>query len=151
MGLIDKINSDLKQALLSGDRSKTETLKSIKNALQYLQTSAGAKDELGEDDVLAVLKKESKKRREAAEAYDKAGDSDRSNAEKQEKAIIDAYLPEQMSEAQVEELVDAAIAENAVEKIPKNMGQIIKLVRDKAGAQADGAVIAKIVKTRVSG
>lgn len=151
MGLLDKINSDLKQALLSGDRKKSETLKSIKSALQYVQTSAGAKGEINDGDVLAVLKKESKKRQEAADAYDQAGDSDRSSDEKQEKEIIDAYLPEQLDEGQVEKIVDSVIADNGLEKDIKNMGQIIKLARGKTGAQADGATIARIVKEKVSG
>lgn len=154
MGLLDNINSDLKQALLAGDRKKSETLKGIKSALQYAQTASGAGnkgEEPDDKDVLLVLKKESKKRQEAAEAYSRAGDSDRSSEEKQEKEIIDAYLPEQMSQPQVEELVDSVMAKNGIGKDPKNMGQVIKLVRDEAGAQADGAMIAKIVKTKVAG
>ncbi len=151
MALIDTLNSDLKEALLSGDRIKSETLKSIKNALQYLQTSAGAKDILGDEDILSVLKKESKKRQEAAEAYDKAGDPDRSAKEKQEKDIIDQYLPDQLDESQVESLVEEVMTTNNIERNPQNMGQIIKLAREKAGAQADGGIIAKIVKAKVAG
>jgi hypothetical protein len=151
MSLLDQINSDLKQALLSGDRTKSETLKSMKNALHYAQTSVGAKGGLNDADRLAVLKKESKKRQEAAEAYEKAGDSGRRQSEKQEKDIIDGYLPEQLDEDQVKELVERVIQENGIEKDQKNMGQIIKLARGKIGAQADGALIAKAAKEKVSG
>lgn len=149
MGLIDRINSDLKQALISGDKLKSETLKSIKNTLQYVQTSADRQNGDSEKEIQSVLKKESKKRQEAAEAYQKAGDSERGDEEKQEKAIIDSYLPEQMDLEQLDKLIESVMSESNIERTPKNMGAIIKLTRDKAGASADGAQIAMLVKEKV--
>lgn len=150
MDLLERINSDLKQALLSGDKTKADTLKSVKNSLQYAEVSGKTRSDASEDVVLDVLKKESKKRQEAADAYAKAGNTDRNAQETREKEIIDNYLPEPMGRDQVVELVESVIADENIEPTQKNMGLIIKSVRDKAGAAADGSLIASIVKEKVS-
>jgi hypothetical protein len=150
MDLLERINSDLKQALLSGDKTKADTLKSVKNSLQYAEVSGKTRSDADEDVISSVLKKESKKRQEAAEAYARAENTDRSDQETKEKEIIDSYLPEPMGRDQVAQLVESVIVDGNIEATQKNMGLIIKSVRDKAGPTADGALIASIVKEKVS-
>ncbi len=145
----DKIEQDLKQALLGGDKAKAETLRGLKSAILNEAISAGAKDTgLTDEQIQKVLARESKKRQEAADLYQQGGAADRAGTELAEKAIIDAYLPEQLGEAEVAKIVDEEIA-----KLPgataQNMGQVIGAVRGRIGAQADGAMIARLVKERL--
>jgi hypothetical protein len=149
MDLTEQINSDLKKAILAGDQTKVDTLKSLKNSLQYAEVSGKTKTELDDNQMLNALKKESKKRQEAAEAYKKANNMERNNQELREKEIIDNYLPEQMDESQIKKLVDDIIEKNKIEVTPQNMGLIIKTTKDQAGPSAEGATIAAIVKKRV--
>lgn len=146
----EQIERDLKAALLGGDKKKVETLRVIKSAVLNEAIAKGARDSgLSDDQIQAVLARESKKRSEAAELYQKANASDRASAELAEKAIIDSYLPAQLSEAEIAELVSAE-----VDKLDKptqgDMGRIIGAVRAKAGASADGALIARLVKEKLS-
>jgi uncharacterized protein YqeY len=145
----EQIDKDLKEALLAGDKAKAETLRGIKSALLNEAIATGARDSgLADDAIQKILAKESKKRQEAADLYKQGGADDRASKELAEKAIIDTYLPAQMSEAQITELVDEEIA-----KVPgatmQNMGQIIGAVRARAGGTADGALIAKLVKEKL--
>lgn len=145
----EQIDKDLKQALLSGDKEKTEALRTIKSVLLNEAISSGARDTgLADETVQKILAKESKKRQEAADLYKQGGADDRASKELAEKTIIDAYLPEQLSEEDVAKLVDEEIA-----KVPgasmQNMGQIIGAVRGRAGGTADGALIAKLVKEKL--
>lgn len=149
MGIKDQINRDLKEAMLSRDSRMVETLRGIKSALQYASVASGPQSDQTEEQILAVLKKESKKRNDAAELYEKAGDQDRQQKELFEKEVIQKYLPEEMSETAVAELVDRAISDIG-EVDQKNMGQVIGKVKQMSGGQADGSLIAKIVKERLS-
>jgi len=146
----EQIEQDLKQALLTGDKAKAETLRTIKSALLNEAISQGVRDTgLADDQIQKILARESKKRQEAADLYQQGNAADRASAELAEKAIIDAYLPEQMSEAEVAKLVDEEIAK-AVNPTMQDMGRIIGAVRAIAGSNADGALIAKLVKEKLS-
>jgi uncharacterized protein YqeY len=149
--LQDQISQDLKTALLAGNKLETSVLRSIKSAITYAEVAKGAKGKgsLGDAQILEILAKESKKRQESADVYNKGGAQDRADAELEEKAIIDKYLPAQLSREEIEKLVDAAVAEFG-EASPAAMGRIIGLVKQKAGSSADGAVIAAAVKERLS-
>lgn len=149
MNIKDQINSDLKEAMLSRDSQMVEVLRGVKSAMQYDAVAAGPKTEQTDQQVMAVLKKESKKRTDAAELYEKAGDKTRQDKELFEKKVIQKYLPEEMSESAVSELIDQAISEIG-EVDQKSMGQIIGKVKQASGGMADGAVIAKLVKERLS-
>lgn len=135
--------------MLAGDKGKVETLRGLKTALQYETVSLNTKETgLTEEQTQKVLAREAKKRAEAAELYEKVGEADRAATEKAEKAIIDAYLPEQASSADTEAAVDAEIAK-LDNPTPADMGKIIGAVRTKLGASADGAVIAGLVKEKL--
>src|SRR5882757_9867828 len=144
--LEQKLEQDIKAALLSGDKTKATTLRGLKAVLLNVKVATGKRDSgLTDDEVLPVLGKESKKRQESADLYKQGGDQQRADAELAEKVIIDAYLPAQLSEAEITVMVDEAIAQTDATG-PAALGQVIGQVKAKAGATADGAVIAKIVK-----
>ena len=142
----EKMERELKTALLAGDKLKTETLRGLKNALQYETIKLRAKDsKLGDEQIQQVLARESKKRAEAAELYKKGGNNERAEAELAEKAIIDSYLPEQVDEATITSAVSQEVAKIESPTMA-DMGKVIGAVRAKLGAGADGATIARLVK-----
>src|SRR5579859_1752304 len=109
--MLEQIESDLKSALLAGDKLKTETLRGLKSALLNEAIALGVKDQgLNDEQIQKVLVRESKKRQEAIELYKKAKESERSAAEKLEKDIIDSYLPEQAAEEDISKAVDEELA-----------------------------------------
>ena len=148
--LEQQIEQDLKAALLAHDSIKTDTLRGLKSALLYAKVAKGKKESgLSSEEVIAVLAGEAKKRSESAELYLKGNSQDRADKELREKAIIEAYLPKQLSEEEVASLVDKAINELAVTDM-SNMGQVIGKVRGQTLGAADGALIARLVKERLS-
>lgn len=147
----EQIDKDLKQALLSGDKAKAETLRGLKSALLNEAIAQNARETgLTDEQIQKILAKESKKRQEAADLYKQGGSEERASAELAEKAIIDGYLPEQMSDEQIAQIVDEEIAK-AGSPTMQDMGRIIGAVRGRAGGQADGALIAKLVKEKLNG
>jgi uncharacterized protein YqeY len=146
----EQIEKDLKQALLSGDKPKAETLRGIKSALLNEAISQGARETgLSDEQVQKILARESKKRQEAADLYKQGGSEERASAELAEKAVIDAYLPEQMGEDEVAKIVDEEIAK-AGQVSMQDMGRIIGAVRGRTAGQADGGLIARLVKEKLS-
>ena len=148
--LEQQIEQDLKTALLGGDAARVSTLRMVKSTLLNLKVANGTRDVgLKDEEVLGVLGKEAKKRQESADMYTQAGDQTRANAELAEKAIIDAYLPAQASEAEITQAVDEAIAATGASG-PAGMGPVIGQVKAKFGAGADGGVIARIAKEKLA-
>lgn len=146
----DKLNSDLKAALLAGDRLKADTIKGIKAAILNEEISQGVRDKgLSTEDIQKVLARESKKRAEAIEMYKNGGAQDRADAESAEKAVIDAYLPEQLDESKIAEVVDLKINEMGASSTA-DMGKVIGAVKAQLGASADGTTIARLVKEKLS-
>jgi uncharacterized protein len=148
--LEQKLEQDIKDALLSGDKTRATTLRGLKAVLLNVKVAQGKRDSgLSDDEVLQVFTKESKKRQESADLYKQGGDTaGRAEAELAEKVIIDAYLPAQLSEAEITKLVEEAIAATGASG-PQGMGQVIGQVKAKAGASADGAAIARIAKEKL--
>ena len=145
-----QIERDLKTALLAGDKTTAETLRVLKSAILNEAISQNARDTgLSDEQIQKILSKESKKRQEAAGLYKQGGSDERAQAELAEKAIIDGYLPEQMGEEQIAKIVDQQIAA-AGSPTMQDMGKIIGAVRSQTGSQADGAVIARLVKERLT-
>jgi uncharacterized protein len=148
-GMLDKIESDLKTALLAGDKVKVETLRGLKSAILNETIAQGAKDSgLSDEQIQQVLTRESKKRQEAADLYKQGGNNQRAEAEQSEKALIDAYLPEPADESAVEAAVEAEIAKLDSPQV-SDTGRIIGAVRAKLGAGADGGTIARLVKQKL--
>jgi len=149
MVITDKLNQDLKAAMLAGDKPLVSTLRGLKSAILYVEVAQGARDSgLPEQQIIEILAKESKKRQESVELYRQGGNDQQASVELAEKAVIDGYLPRQLSEDELREVVDTAIAElDAKDK--QAMGKVIGLVKQRTSGAADGALIAKLVKERL--
>lgn len=147
--MLTKIDSDIKAAMLAGDKPKVETLRGIKSAIQNEAIAQGVKDQgLNDEQIQKVLTREAKKRQEAADLYRQGGNHDRATAEMDEKAIIEVYLPEQASEEDTAAAVKEAISSTGAASVA-DMGKVIGAVRSKLGAAADGATIARITKEQL--
>src|SRR5581483_2528093 len=105
MSIKGAIEADLKQAMLAGDKTLVETLRGLKSAIQYAEVAAGTRGSDDDQAVQAVLAKEAKKRQESADLYQQGGNNEKAQVELAEKAVIEKYLPEQMSEAAIAAIV----------------------------------------------
>lgn len=144
--LKERINADLKSAMLSRDTLKTQTLQGLKAAILNEEVAKKVRDTgLDEASIEQVVAREAKKRVEAADLFDKGGNAESANKERAEKEILDAYLPEQMSNDDIQEIINSVVAELKPEG-PKDMGRVIGAVKAKTGNSADGALVAKLVK-----
>jgi len=150
MNLKEKIDKDLKTAMLSGDKTTVDTLRGLKSVILYDEVAKGRREEgISEGEIISLLQKEAKKRQESADLYASGGNEERSKQELSEKAIIENYLPKSLSEEEMNALVDSVIAELDNPDMSK-MGQIISLAKERSGGSADGASLASIVKARLS-
>lgn len=145
-----RIDQDLKTALLAGDRVHATTLRGLKSAILYAEVAKGARNEgLAEEEIIAILGKEAKKRQESAELYRQGGNEEKAIAELEEKKVIERYLPAQLSDEALERIVDEAVKESGAASL-QAMGQVITAVKRRVGAEADGSRIAAVVKQRLT-
>lgn len=148
--LKQQIDQDLKAALLGGNKELVTTLRGLKSVILYAEVAQGLREQgLPDDQIVVLLTKEAKKRQESADLYTQGGSAEKAAAELAEKKVIECYLPQQLSDEDVQELVDQAVKELDASSL-QQMGQVIAKVKEKAGAQADGARIARLVKERLS-
>lgn len=149
MGIKQQIDSDLKAALLGGDKDKAMTLRGLKSAILNVEIAQGKRDAgLDEPVIVQLLGKEVKSRQESADLFVQGGNQAQADNELREKALIEAYLPTQLDDAALEALVDQAVSE--VEEMNQQaMGRVIARVRDLSAGQADGGRIATAVKARL--
>ncbi len=149
MGLKDTIQDDMKAALLSGDsgdRFVGETLRNLKAAILNEEVAQGKRDEgLGDDEIEKIIAREVKKRKESIAIYEQNGRQDLADEERKEAAVIAKYLPEQLDETALREIVMTKITELGATDA-KAMGQVIGAVKQQVGNSADGALLARIVK-----
>jgi uncharacterized protein len=147
--LKQRIDQDLKVALLEGNKVLVTTLRGIKSVILYAEVAKGVRDEgLPDDEIIPLLAKEVKKRQESADLYKQGGSMERAEAELEEKKVIEQYLPRQLSDEDLAKVVDDVIARTEATG-PAAMGQVIGGVKQQVGAQADGARIAAMVKERL--
>jgi hypothetical protein len=147
--LEQKIEQDIKAALLAGDKQRATTLRGLKAVLLNVKVATGKRDSgLSDEEVLVQLSKQAKQRQESADMYVQGGDQARADTELAEKAIIEGYLPDQLSEAEIVKLIDDVITKTGATG-PQAMGQVIGQVKQQAGAAADGAVIARLTKEKL--
>jgi len=148
--LKQQLEQDLKHALLSGDKDRATTLRGLKSVILYAEVSKGAREQgLPDDEIIDLLTKEAKKRQESADLYKKGGSEDRAAKELAEKKIIETYLPEQLSDEELETIITEVIAASGAQDM-SGMGQVISEVKQKAGAAADGSRIAQMVKEKLT-
>lgn len=141
-----QLEQDIKAAMLAKESDKVTTLRGLKASILNAEVAAGTREEgLNDDAIIALFQKEAKKRQDSADLYVQGGAQDKADAELAEKAIIDTYLPAQLSEAEVTGIVAAVVAEIQPAGM-QDMGKVISAVKQETGAQADGALIAKLVK-----
>ncbi len=147
--LKQRIEQDLKQALLAGDKARVTTLRGLKSVILDAEIAKGVRATgLDDKSIVVLLSKEAKKRQESADIYQKGGYKDRANLELAEKAIIEKYLPKQLSDAELVRVVDEVVGEANASGL-QAMGQVIGRVKQKVAGQADGARIADLVKQRL--
>lgn len=143
MPLLDDINAQLKQSMLAKDGERTAALRLLKSAIGYVQIEK-KNEALPDADVLAIIQKEVKKRRDSIEQYEQGGRADLAAKEKSELAVLETFLPKGLSPEELEALVKAAIQEaGATSK--KDMGAVMKLANAKAAGRADGKTLSGIV------
>lgn len=150
MALKQRINDEMKAALLGGDRFVGETLRNLKAAILNEEVATGKRDEgLSDEEAEKVIAREVKKRAESAKIYRDNARPELAEPEEKEAAILKGFLPEQLSEAEVIALVEQKIAEIGASG-PAAMGQVIGAVKAVVGNTADGAMIANIVKSTLT-
>ncbi len=150
MTIKEQIDQDLKTAMLAGDSQAVSVLRGLKGAILNVEIQKGTREQgLSDEEVIAVFTKEAKKRQESAEMYKQGNSPDRAKAEEEEKAIIDKYLPQQLSDADLAVIVDEAILATGAAG-PQAMGQVIGAVKAKTAGQADGGRIAAMVKEKLA-
>lgn len=153
--LKEHIRQDLTTAMKSKDKATTSALRMLLAAIQAEETSTGTRTELTDDDVLKVIAREIKKRRESAEIYRDNGRDELADAEQSEVEVFEKYQPQQLDDSELAELVDGVISEvsNAAgEKLSmKHMGQVMKAANAKASGRAEGKRISEAVKDRLQG
>jgi hypothetical protein len=148
--LKDRLKTDLTSAMRSKDELRMATIRMALTSITNAEVAGTRARELSDDEVITVLTKEAKKRREAAQAFRDGGRSDRAEREDAEAAVLADYLPEPLSDDELARLVDAAIAESGAES-PRDMGKVMKLVQPQVAGRADGSRVAAAVKARLTG
>jgi uncharacterized protein len=138
MSVLSQVQDDVKTALKAGDRERVHALRLIADALQKAEKDNGADPE-------EVLQRERKRRLEAAEAYRDGGRTDAAEAEEREAEVIASYMPEQLSEDELREIVGNAVAESGASS-PQEMGKIMALVMPQVKGRADGRRVSAAVK-----
>ena len=148
--LKDRLRSDLTTAIRGRDELSTATLRMALAAITTEEVAGSDARELSDDEVLKVLARESKKRREAAEAFGSAGREELADRERAEGTVLERYLPTQLDDAAVSELVAAAIAETGASGM-QQMGAVMRVAQQKAAGRADGKRLSTEVRRQLSG
>jgi len=148
MSLKDKITEDMKTAMRAKDTARLGTVRLLLSAMK--QKEVDERIELADADVLAIIEKMLKQRRESIAQYEKAARADLADVEKAEIAVLSAYLPQQMSEAEVAEAVLAAIRESGAVG-PKDMGKVMGLLKSRLAGRTDMGKLSGLVKAKLVG
>jgi uncharacterized protein YqeY len=147
MSLIARLEGEVKQAMLARDTQRRDALRlilsSLKSAEKELQRP------LSDDEELQVLQRERKKRQEAAEAFHGGGREEQAAQEEAELAILQEFMPEPLSEEDVERIVDDAIAENGATSL-RDMGRVMKDVMPQIAGRADGSAVSQLVREKLA-
>lgn len=149
MSLEQKINQDIKAAMIAKDNTRLRGLRAIKAAILLAKTEKAGIDELTSDAEIKVLQKLVKQRKESAEIYKTQGRDDLYQIEIEEQEVIEGFLPKQLDRAEIERVVKSIIAETGASGM-KDMGKVMGLANQKLAGQADGKTISEIIKTSLS-
>ena len=150
MGVKEILQSDLTEAIRSRDELKSGTIRMLLTAITNEEVSGKAARTLSEAEIITVLSREAKKRREAAEAFSDGGRLDRADREKLEGELIITYLPAQLSTDAIKQLIADAIIQTGASG-PAGMGQVMKVISPKIAGKADGGTVSALVKAALTG
>ena len=149
MGLKETLKADLTEAIRSSDKVVSGTIRMVLTAITNEEVSGKEARVLTDDEIITVLSREAKKRREAAEEFAKAGRTDKAADEKAEGDVIAKYLPAQLSEEEIKQLIsEAVIATGAAG--PADMGKVMGAIKPKIAGKADGALVSSLVKAALT-
>ncbi len=149
MSLQDKVMAEMKAAMKAKDSGKLEALRAVKSAILLANTESSSKDGLSEDEEMKLLQKLVKQRKESATIYREQGREDLAEPEEKQAAVIEQFLPEQMSEEEIETKVDEIIAKTGASGM-QDMGKVMGLASKELAGKADGKTISTIVKRKLS-
>jgi len=150
MGLKEILRGDLTEAIRSRDELKSGTIRMVLTAITNEEVAGKQARTLTEPELITVLSREAKKRREAAEAFTEGGRLDRADREKLEGELITTYLPTQLSNDELKQLISAAIIESGAIG-PSGMGQVMKIISPEIAGKADGGTVSALVKAALTG
>jgi len=150
VSLKQRLDNDIKAALLGGNRFESDVLRNFKAVILNEEVSLGKREEgLDDQSIEQLIARELKKRNDSAQQYDAAGRPELAENERNESKVLEVYLPEQLSEDDIKKAVDTAVSTLGVTSMA-GMGQVIGAVKKELGNAADGSVIARIVKETLS-
>ncbi len=148
MSLKDRLIQDMKEAMKARDQLRLSTLRLLISEIKNKEIDA--KGELKDEDILAIIQKAVKQRQDSIAQYEKGGRQDLADKEKAELEILKAYLPEELSQEEILEIIDQAIAATGASS-PKEMGKVMREVMPKVKGRADGKVVNELVRKRLAG
>ncbi|MEK6648955.1 MAG: GatB/YqeY domain-containing protein [Actinomycetota bacterium] len=149
MGLKERLQGDLTEAIRGRDEVTSGTIRMVLTAITNEEVSGKTARQLSDAEIVTVLSREAKKRREAAEAYDLGARLDKAALERSEGEVIAKYLPVQLSDAELQQMIKDAIAETGTVG-PAGMGQVMKVLSPKIAGKADGGIVSAAVKAALS-
>jgi uncharacterized protein YqeY len=150
MSLKEKLQNDLTDAMRARDEIRSNTIRMILTSIKNEEVAGKEARELNDAEIITVLSREAKKRREAVEAFDQAGAKDRADQERAEGVVIGEYLPKQLTEDEIKSLIAAAMAETGA-STPAQMGLVMKSLQPKIAGKADGGLVSSLVKAALAG
>jgi uncharacterized protein YqeY len=150
MSLKEKLQNDLTDAMRARDEIRSSTIRMILTSIKNEEVAGKEARELNDSEIITVLSREAKKRREAAEAFDQAGAKDRADQERAEGVVIGEYLPKQLTEDEIKSLIAAAMSETGA-STPAQMGLVMKSLQPKIAGKADGGLVSSLVKAALAG
>ncbi|HXZ65124.1 MAG TPA: GatB/YqeY domain-containing protein [Streptosporangiaceae bacterium] len=148
--LKDQLRADLTTAMKARDETRTRTLRMALTAISTEEVSGTTAHHLTDEEIVRILTREAKRRREAAAAFAEAGRADQAAAEQAEEKVLTGYLPAQLDDTELAALVAAAIAETGAAG-PAGIGPVMKLVTPRVAGRADGSRVAAVVRSQLTG
>ncbi|MGB9766256.1 MAG: GatB/YqeY domain-containing protein [Sulfurihydrogenibium sp.] len=145
--LFKRLQEEMKAAMKSGDKDRLSTIRMLISEIKKVQIDS--KKELTDEEIIAILQKYVKQRKEAYEQYAKAGREDLANKELKEIEVVQEFLPQPLSEDELTKIVEETIKEVGASSV-KDMGKVMKAVMDKVKGRAEGSVVSRIVKEKLS-
>lgn len=147
--LKDKIQEDLKSAMMTKEEEKLSTIRMLKSAIQYYEIQkGGAGYEAIDEDVVEVVGREIKKRKESIELYEKGGRQELADKEKRELEVLKDYLPEQLSNDEIKKLVEDAISQTGASTM-QDMGKVMSILSPQTKGKADGGMVSSLVREKL--